>query len=881
MKKIYILLLICVFPFALAGQSGSGTSGDPYYGTISSTVTWNSEDYTDGKVYIGKSRNEKLSVTSNGSLIINDNVTVIFAELKSLLEINGSGILDINGTTSNPVTLTKSPTKANWKHIYFNSPTSSSSIDHCIIEHGAGDGDYGGGMYIYYASTNVEITNSIIHSCDALYGGGIEIEESSPTIENCIFRDNSGAGIDVYGGTPIITNTTIVANNNPNGSEYGGIQITSGGATIKNCILWNNTQGATTKQDYSGGGTITYSAATQSISGATVDTLSSTNEDSGTPKGPYFEDPSADDYSLQATSPCVDAGTSGTTYDILGNPRVGTTDIGAYENQDFVWEGDDGTNPTYWNDVDNWNRSSVPGSGAVIAINGSLSNYPVVNADATVEDITIASGASLSVSENYYLTVNGTLTNSAGNSGLILKSSSSGDGELISSNEVSATVEFYLTGGTGTYGPAFHYFVPPVASMSIGSDIDAVKTNLGITNFLGDLLLYDETKATSSKEDGWQYHDGYGSTTAFASIFSTRGYNLYLTSADEIDFTGTLNGDQHSYTLSYTSGNDPYEGWNLVGNPYPCNYDLNGISALTGSGDDVNNVVYYNTDGRYASWNVETNSGTNGATSDIIPPMQGFFVLVTATGKSLTLPVSSKTTTSGQSRMKSGSDAVISKLKLKLKNGTYDDETVICLIDDATQDFDGDFDGYKLFGGSNYPYIYTEISNTKYSINAVPGPVAGPVSIPVTVDIKEAGDYKIDITEFENLDEYYIVLKHGDVETSLSKDISYSFTSDAGIFSDFEIIVNDIASGVNNLIQNELKTWYSNYYLYMNYPEDIHAENGKLRIYDIQGRRVYTNNNLSIVPGQTTQIPFNSEKGIYITDIEINNRHYSSKIVVY
>jgi len=103
-----------------------------------------------------------------------------------------------------------------------------------------------------------------------------------------------------------------------------------------------------------------------------------------------------------------------------------------------------------------------------------------------------------------------------------------------------------------------------------------------------------------------------------------RGYNLNFSADDKITFKGNLNGTAHSFgPLSFTN-----LGWNLVGNPYPCNYDLNGISCLTGSGDDVDNTVYFNRDGGYAYWNVIT-GGTTGY-SDIMPPMQGFFVHVTA-----------------------------------------------------------------------------------------------------------------------------------------------------------------------------------------------------------------------------------------------------------
>ena len=187
-----------------------------------------------------------------------------------------------------------------------------------------------------------------------------------------------------------------------------------------------------------------------------------------------------------------------------------------------------------------------------------------------------------------------------------------------------------LSGGAGTSGPAFHYFVPPVASTTIGATIASVKTNLGLTYFNGDLVSYEEPLAIANKNAGWQYFDGYNSTTPFSTLQSTRGFNFYLTSPDKATFTGQLNATSHSFNLAYTSSN-PAPGWNLVGNPFPCNYNLSGIAELTGTGDGVNNTAYFNHSGGYAYWNVELGVGTTGF-SEVIAPMQGFFVLATTSG---------------------------------------------------------------------------------------------------------------------------------------------------------------------------------------------------------------------------------------------------------
>ena len=97
--------------------------------------------------------------------------------------------------------------------------------------------------------------------------------------------------------------------------------------------------------------------------------------------------------------------------------------------------------------------------------------------------------------------------------------------------------------------------------MTIGSDIAAVKTNLGLTNFNGDLMAYSES-ASSSMDLGWQYFDGYDgggvySVAPFSTITSSEGYNIYLTSNDKMTFKGALNASSHTFNnLSFTNFQD-------------------------------------------------------------------------------------------------------------------------------------------------------------------------------------------------------------------------------------------------------------------------------------------------------------------------------------
>jgi hypothetical protein len=505
----------------------------------------------------------------------------------------------------------------------------------------------------------------------------------------------------------------------------------------------------------------------------------------------------------------------------------------------------------------------------------------------TIANLKIESGAKLTITSGSILTISGTMTNSNGTDytkGLVIKSG----GQLKysgSSTNAYAKVELSLA------GPNFHFIVPSVREMYIGSSVIEAMSSFENANFKGDLLWYDESlpSAITNKDLGWSYFDGYGlgggtfQNKGFQKINPNQGYNIYPNGT--IQLKGALNCGEHTFTL-YKYG----FGWNLIGNPYPCNYDLSGIYALNNAGQGVDNTVYVNKGGTYSTKNLITNDMTNWPSwsNKIIPPMQGFFVHTTTYRTFITLPVGSKSVTSVLAIAKSTSiieASSIRKIKLSLTNSTESDETIVGLLDEATTGFDGAYDAYKLFGNSTtIPAIYSELGSVKYAINYMSEPISEPLKIPVTIELKSQGSYRIDVTQFENLDGLDVYLRDGAKMTRLNQNTSYQLPSSlaAGTYTDFELIIGGNATGIekNNSSTEKFKTWYSNYTLYIECPDDITEDNGTLTIYDIQGKPVYQNTRFILTPGQTIQVTLNLPKGFYISRLAADNQFYISNIVI-
>jgi len=178
----------------------------------------------------------------------------------------------------------------------------------------------GGGLLNWAASPTVR--NCFFRSNSAGYcGGGIANYVSSPIIENCLFLHNtSGSG---FGGRAIYNNLgdVLVVNCTSYGycssSEPGCIIYSEDSeVTVQNSILWTTASGSQTVL-HSGTGFTSVDHSTIRGGYAGAGNLSS---------DPQFFDPDypAYDFSLQATSPCIDAadGSTATALDYMGEPRV-------------------------------------------------------------------------------------------------------------------------------------------------------------------------------------------------------------------------------------------------------------------------------------------------------------------------------------------------------------------------------------------------------------------------------------------------------------------------------------------------------------------------------------------------------------------------------
>ena len=901
MKKIIFIVNFALFASVLSAQSGSGTSGDPYYGTISSPVTWSGSPSTR---YVGTSENNDLTIASDGHLTIAAGMTIIFTQLTTDLFITGTGQLTAGGVGS-AVTFTKDPGKANWGHISFqnmeDSPASS-TFENCIFEYGysVGSGSqsllFGGAIQIDF--NDVVITNCTFRNNYANYAGAISINFNRNTIiRNSYFELNAanecGGALIIYSGSTALVENCIFAYNYSKGqssANYSGGAIWSYSNTSKtvNCTFVENTS------DRAGDAFFSYSSPGSMIvnsifwgsndqlavsgTSATITTCAFENTKYWTAANSiiisdvdshHFTDAGNDDWSLRVISPCRDAGTTPSPTvpnDYDGNPRVGAYDIGAYEVQYNYWLTAAGS--TDWTEGDNWN-GGAPTSSQNIVIPTGATNYPTGSSS---QNYTIGAGYGMVLDPGAQATF-GTLTTTGD---LRLRSDASNISSLIiNSIDVTAIVDIYLTGGeAGTGNYRWHYISSPFSTSPSITPFTDVTLNL---------VEYIESLCTSTSDQGWVAFDGYiyktggNNETSFSTLTSGKGYNFYDNVNNEITISGDLANGNVAVGLNF-NGNATPGGFNLLGNPFSSGLDWDVIIGDASYPGNTSKGVYFTRNNTQCSYigGVGTPFGVTG----IIPPMQGFFTKTYSTLNTITLLASARTHNSIHARYKGKS--TIPLVRLSITKDSISDETVIRFDEQADPGLDYDFDALKMFLSDDKISIYSYTGETKYAINGQPFPETE-VDIPIAVNLVSEGDHKISAIQLQGLDNYNLTLK--DLVTGFVVDLKttpeLTFTDTAGTYTDRFILTISSTTGIEDIpdLPGLFNVFTANNLINIRTLSDAwNGKSGTVRIFDITGRTVSELHNTEFWKNSILQVPAPSAKGIYFVELRAGGLRYVGKV---
>jgi len=493
-----------------------------------------------------------------------------------------------------------------------------------------------------------------------------------------------------------------------------------------------------------------------------------------------------------------------------------------------------------WSSSSSWTSNSVPTSNSKVVVNNDLT----IDQDATVNNLTINSGAKLT------LNTGRTLTATTFN----INSDASGTGTFIDNGTTTISGTATVNQNLSSYRT--WYLSSPVSSAT-PSGMDRIK-------------YYDETTNTWSSPV----------TTMNEKI----GYLVVPNSGvTNIQFSGSLNTGDKTITLTRSASNTSKPGFNLIGNPYPSYLDWSKVLTTANAAVMPTTTMWYRTkDGSaYKFWTVNGDgiSCPNGA-SQYIPPMQAFWVRTNANNSSLNLTNDMRSHAPGTDYLLK-SPAVKNTertlLRLQVSNDTNTDEALIYFSANAANGLDV-YDSPKMSNEDvTIPEIFTRMGSEQLVINAMN-------SIPLNQEIalgfvaSNATSFSIKANEVRNLPaDLKVILKDNvtKAETDLTNGTTvYSFSPLTTTGDRFSVIFRSASAttGLDNQSAKQVQV-YSNAknQLTVLYKDAVN-DASFVSVYNTMGQRLI-NQRLN---GSSTVLNGTFPAGVYI--VNVNN--VTRKVVV-
>ncbi|MGE4287402.1 MAG: T9SS type A sorting domain-containing protein [Salinivirgaceae bacterium] len=505
---------------------------------------------------------------------------------------------------------------------------------------------------------------------------------------------------------------------------------------------------------------------------------------------------------------------------------------------------------TDWTTNTNWSPTAVPTSLQSVIISSGQSAYPELSSSHSVDNMVIEAGATITIADGGHLNITRDLL-------LESPTSSGSSGALVIPGSGTISV-----GGTSTME---RYNPNPLSRRFL-----SFPTPPSISTFNNYYVF------------GWEEPNiNWIDMNGGPSIATMQGL-LVWDGPQMITFTGAFNNGNQSINVTNSSPGDGSYGWNLVGNPYPSTIDWDAASGWT-----LNNVdatAYYYNGSTYDTWNSGSHSGTGGGTQ-YIAAGQGFFVHASANGS---LGMTNEVRVTNTQNLLKTAETEKQLIRIETANNNLTSDALLLFYSDATDDFDAQYDAYKLTGDlpelaevyfinkTDQLAINTFAANKLAELNETPQLVfplgllnqtSGIVNFRISEKRNIPSD--INIYVYDALTNGYTNLNEVDYELFIAGETNY-------IEDRFELVLSKNALSINN--ENlDVKIWSfaSEKTIFIKSSQAIETSS-RVYLYDLTGRLLNTNtwNGLGL---QEFKV---EAAGTYIIKIQVEKNIITQKVVV-
>jgi len=517
-----------------------------------------------------------------------------------------------------------------------------------------------------------------------------------------------------------------------------------------------------------------------------------------------------------------------------------------------------------WFNPGNWAPPGYPTTEDV-TINASKAPMVVITGGpATCGALTVALGAGIEIQVTGSLTTNGLYTNN----GLLLIT----DDGPIGSGYAGSFIDLGGMAGTGTFEFDRNVICSGSNPLNIADPFGWHYLAAPIDGFTTDNMWDYYVKDWNEAAHMWMGYDGVTPCVPYSPAAPLMAMDAWSVNYDsEWPYTGVPGGPcaggtggavefmgpfpaTHSgpYAAPYTFTPGAFQGWNMMGNPYPSGLAMDMIAW---PGSLVAGAAYYDgCAGNYVYWTPALGAYT-------MSPTLGFFVEANAPG---VLALTGAERAHGADWF--WKDDLTNLLTLKANGEGGSDVTSVRFMENVTAGFDNNGDFHKLISTTEaMPQIYTKVGSEMLAVNALPETELVHMGFTATT----SGSYTIEAIETSEFANVVLEDCVNGVQTDL---LSGSYTFDYTSGAEHAFIIHFTPLGTPEHDANSISIWSNDQKIYVQAP----SINGDIVVYNLMGQEVVKTD---IVPG-TTIIPVDNVNTYYIVKVLGSETAKTGKVYV-
>ncbi|MEA3444901.1 MAG: T9SS type A sorting domain-containing protein, partial [Bacteroidota bacterium] len=209
---------------------------------------------------------------------------------------------------------------------------------------------------------------------------------------------------------------------------------------------------------------------------------------------------------------------------------------------------------------------------------------------------------------------------------------------------------------------------------------------------------------------------------------------------------------------------------------------------------------------------------------------------------------------------------------------TFSDKNKVGIRQDASMDYDLEFDSHKLFGWETAPQLWTAMGSEIFSTNYL-SPLQTSYSLPLNFHAGVNSTYHLNFDGISSFDaNIEIVLEDviSNTLVELSTQNNYSFTATTNDISERFILQFNLINENNELVQEESIRilYYDNSVSIIN----TTGNEGRVSIFDLSGKEIFSNN---LTGEKLNSFSVNLSSGVYLIKANAGTELNTTKIFIH